>query len=189
VRALREALGADVALMVDVNQQWDRTTALRMGRALEELELAWIEEPLDAHDLDGHAALAAQLVTPVGSGEMLASAADACAFVERGAVDVIMHDAPRIGGITPFLQVAEAARRRGLVLAPHFVMELHIHLAAAYEHVAWVEHFEWLEPLFEERLEISGGCIQVPTRLGLGLSLSERVAGWTLTSDAFGRRG
>ena len=49
--------------MVDVNQQWDRTTALRMGRALEELELAWIEEPLDAHDLDGHAALAAQLVT------------------------------------------------------------------------------------------------------------------------------
>ena len=189
VRALREALGADVALMVDVNQQWDRTTALRMGRALEELELAWIEEPLDAHDLDGHAALAAQLVTPVGSGEMLASAADACAFVERGAVDVIMHDAPRIGGITPFLQVAEAARRRGLVLAPHFVMELHIHLAAAYEHVAWVEHFEWLEPLFEERLEISGGCIQVPTRLGLGLSLSERVAGWTLASDAFGRRG
>ena len=69
-----------------------------------------------------------------------------------------MHDAPRIGGITPFLQVAEAARRRGLVLAPHFVMELHIHLAAAYEHVAWVEHFEWLEPLFEERLEISGAA-------------------------------
>ena len=85
--------------------------------------------------------------------------------------------------------MAEAARRRGLVLAPHFVMELHIHLAAAYEHVAWVEHFEWLEPLFEERLEISGGCIQVPTQLGLGLSLSERVAGWTLASDAFGRRG
>jgi len=175
--------------MVDVNQQWDRTTAARMGRALEEFDLTWIEEPLDAHDLEGHAALAAQLITPVGTGEMLGSAAEACAFVERGAVDVIMHDAPRIGGFTPFLQVAEAARRRGIVMAPHFVMELHIHLAAAYEHATWVEHFEWLEPLFQERLEIRDGCMQVPARPGLGLSLSEQVAGWTLASDAFGQRG
>lgn len=188
VRALRHALGDEVAVMVDVNQQWDRTTALRMGRALEELNLTWIEEPLDAHDLEGHAALSAQLVTPVGSGEMLSSAAEACAYVERGAVDVIMHDAPRVGGITPFLQVAEMARRHGLVMAPHFVMELHIHLAAAYEHATWVEHFEWLEPLFNERLEIRGGCMQVPMRAGLGLSLSERVAGWTVAQDAFGVR-
>ena len=137
--------------MVDVNQQWDRTTALRMGRALEELELAWIEEPLDAHDLDSHAALAAQLVTPVGSGEMLASAADAC-FVERGAVDVIMRR-PRIGGITPFLQVAEAARRWCWRRISSWSC---ISTAAAYEHVAWVEHFEWLEPLL--RLEISGAA-------------------------------
>ena len=188
VQALRRALGDDVALMVDVNQQWDRTTALRMGKALEELNLVWIEEPLDAHDLAGHAALSAQLVTPVGSGEMLSSAAEACAYVEQGAVDVIMHDAPRVGGITPFLQVAEAARRRGMVMAPHFVMEIHIHLAAAYEHATWVEHFEWLEPLFEERLQIADGCMQVPMRPGLGLTLSERVGGWTLAQQAFGQR-
>lgn len=188
VAALRRALGDGVALMVDANQQWDRSSALRMGRALEQYQLEWIEEPLDAHDLEGHAALAAQLVTPVGSGEMLASAAEACAYVERGAVDVIMHDAPRIGGITPFLQVAEAARRRGLIMAPHFVMEIHIHLAAAYEQRTWVEHFEWLEPLFEERLEIRDGCMRVPTRPGLGLSLSERVAGWTVARCECGRR-
>lgn len=128
---MRQALGDKVALMVDVNQQWGRNRALRAGRALEELNLEWIEEPLDAHDLEGHASLSAQLVTPVGSGEMLSSAAEACAYVERGAVDVIMHDAPRVGGITPFLQVAETARRHGLVMAPHFLMEIHIHLAAA----------------------------------------------------------
>lgn len=189
VQALRRALGDDVALMVDVNQQWDRTTALRMGKALEELNLVWIEEPLDAHDLAGHAALSAQLVTPVGSGEMLSSAAEACAYIEQGAVDVIMHDAPRVGGITPFLQVAEAARRRGMVMAPHFVMEIHIHLAAAYEHATWVEHFEWLEPLFEERLQIADGCMQVPMGPGLGLTLSERVAGWTVQQAEIGQRG
>lgn len=188
-RALRSALGDEVALMVDVNQQWDRTRALRAGRALEELNLEWIEEPLDAHDLEGHAGLSAQLVTPVGSGEMLSSAAEACAYVERGAVDVIMHDAPRVGGITPFLQVAEVARRHGLVMAPHFVMEIHIHLAAAYEHRTWVEHFEWLEPLFEERLQIRDGCMQVPTRPGLGLTLSEQVEGWTLARWSCGKGG
>lgn len=187
-RALRDALGDGAALMVDANQQWDRTRALRAGRAMEELNLEWIEEPLDAHDVEGHASLSAQLVTPVGSGEMLSSAAEACAYIEAGAVDVIMHDAPRVGGITPFLQVAEAARRRGLVMAPHFVMEIHIHLAAAYEHRTWVEHFEWLEPLFEERLQIRDGCMQVPTAPGLGLTLSEQVDGWTAARWSCGVR-
>ncbi|MGE8495912.1 MAG: L-talarate/galactarate dehydratase [Pseudomonas sp.] len=189
VSALRQALGDDVALMVDANQQWDLTSALRMGKALEEQRLEWIEEPLDAHDIDGHAALSAQLITPVGSGEMLSSATDACAFIDRNAVDVIMPDAPRVGGITPFLQVAEAARRKRLCMAPHFVMEIHIHLAAAYEHRTWVEHFEWLEPLFNERLEIRDGCMQVPVRPGLGLSLSEQVEGWTVARWSSGERG
>lgn len=188
VAALRMRLGEKVPLMVDANQQWDRTTALRMGRALEQYQLEWIEEPLDAHDLAGHAALAAQLDTPIGSGEMLTSAAEVTAYVESGAVDVIMHDAPRIGGITPFLKVASLAESRGLVMAPHFVMEIHLHLAAAYEHQTWVEHFEWLEPLFEERLEIRDGCMRVPTRPGLGLSLSERVASWTVARWECGRR-
>ena len=58
VRAVREHLGDDVPLMVDANQQWDRPTAQRVGRALEEFGLVWIEEPLDAYDAEGHAALA-----------------------------------------------------------------------------------------------------------------------------------
>ena len=55
---MREHLGDDVPLMVDANQQWDRPTAQRMGRVLEEFGLVWIEEPLDAYDAEGHAALA-----------------------------------------------------------------------------------------------------------------------------------
>jgi L-alanine-DL-glutamate epimerase-like enolase superfamily enzyme len=188
VEALRKQLGEQVPLMVDVNQQWDRSTALRMGRALEQYQLEWIEEPLDAHDLAGHAALAAQLDTPIGSGEMLTSAAEVTAYVESGAVDVIMHDAPRIGGITPFLKVANLAESRGMIMAPHFVMEIHLHLAAAYEHQTWVEHFEWLEPLFNERLDIRDGKMLVPDRPGLGLTLHEQIAGWTLAQTEIGKR-
>ena len=189
VEAMRKHLGDEVPLMVDVNQQWDRITALRMGRVLEQYQLEWIEEPLDAHDVAGHAALAAQLDTPIGTGEMLTSAAEALGYVDTGAVDVIMHDAPRMGGITPFLKVARAAEQRGMIMAPHFVMEIHLHLAAAYEHSTWVEHFEWLEPAFNERLEIRDGHMLVPDRPGLGLSLHERVAGWTLATIEIGKRG
>nr|WP_298145025.1 mandelate racemase/muconate lactonizing enzyme family protein [uncultured Pseudomonas sp.] len=188
VEALRNCLGEQVPLMVDVNQQWDRTTALRMGRALEQYQLEWIEEPLDAYDVAGHAALAGQLDTPIGSGEMLCSAAEVMAYVEGGAVDVLMHDAPRIGGITPFLKVANLADTRGMILAPHFVMEIHLHLAAAYAHATWVEHFEWLEPAFNERLEIRDGKMRVPDRPGLGLTLHERLAGWTLAQSEIGKR-
>lgn len=189
VEAMRKHLGDEVPLMVDVNQQWDRITALRMGRVLEQYQLEWIEEPLDAHDVAGHAALAAQLDTPIGTGEMLTSAAEALGYVDTGAVDVIMHDAPRMGGITPFLKVARAAEQRGMIMAPHFVMEIHLHLAATYEHSTWVEHFEWLEPAFNERLEIRDGHMLVPDRPGLGLSLHERVAGWTLAKIEIGKRG
>src|SRR3954469_772526 len=73
VRAVREHIGEAVPFMVDANQQWDRPTAMRVGRALEEFDLVWIEEPLDAYDAQGHAQLAAALDTSIATGEMLSS--------------------------------------------------------------------------------------------------------------------
>ncbi|EPC5536497.1 mandelate racemase/muconate lactonizing enzyme family protein [Salmonella enterica] len=188
VDAIRKALGDNTPLMVDVNQQWDRTTALRMGMAMEQYNLQWIEEPLDAYDVDGHRMLSSNLVTPVGTGEMLTSAGEVAEYIRQGAVDLVMHDAPRIGGITPFLKVQQMAEDHGLMMAPHFVMEIHLHLAAAYAHETWVEHFEWLEPVFNERLEIRDGQMIVPTRPGLGLSLHEQTTAWTVASFETGKR-
>ncbi|EMM4932041.1 TPA: L-talarate/galactarate dehydratase [Salmonella enterica] len=188
VDAIRKALGDDTPLMVDVNQQWDRTTALRMGMAMEQYNLQWIEEPLDAYDVDGHRMLSSNLVTPVGTGEMLTSAGEVAEYIRQGAVDLVMHDAPRIGGITPFLKVQQMAEDHGLMMAPHFVMEIHLHLAAAYAHETRVEHFEWLEPVFNERLEIRDGQMIVPTRPGLGLSLHEQTTAWTVASFETGKR-
>ena len=180
VHKVRDALGESVPLMIDANQQWDRATALRFGRAMEPLGLVWIEEPLDAYDVEGHASLAAALDTPIASGEMLVSAAEHSALIEARAVDVVQPDAPRVGGITPFLRVMALADHRHLSLAPHFAMEIHLHLAAAYPGPTWVEHFEWLEPLFNERLEIRDGRMLIPDRPGLGLSLSDQAAEWTV---------
>ncbi|MFF0945851.1 mandelate racemase/muconate lactonizing enzyme family protein [Kocuria sp. CPCC 205300] len=186
VAGVREHIGTGVPLMVDANQQWDRATALRMGRRLEEFDLTWIEEPLDAYDTEGHARLTAALDTPIATGEMLASVAEHVRLIEARSCDIIQPDAPRVGGITQFLRLAALADQRGLDLAPHFAMEIHLHLAAAYPREPWVEHFDWLDPLFEERLETRDGRMLVPARPGLGITLSEQARAWTTGTIGFG---
>jgi L-talarate/galactarate dehydratase len=188
VATVRKHLGDDFPLMVDANQQWDRPTAQRMCRRFEEFNLIWIEEPLDCYDAEGHAALAQQFDTPIATGEMLTSVAEHAEFIKLRGADFLMPDAPRVGGITPYLKVAAMAEQAGLMLAPHFAMELHVHLAAAYPTEPWVEHFEWREPLFNERLETRDGRMLVPTRPGLGLSLSEQVKAWTAQVAEVGTR-
>ncbi|MEK8170087.1 enolase C-terminal domain-like protein [Streptomyces sp. M19] len=81
------------------------------------------------------------------------------------------------------------ADHKGRDLAPHFAMEIHVHLSAAYPRTAWVEHFEWLEPMFNERLEVRDGRMAIPARAGLGLSLSEQAAAWTTEAARFGATG
>ena len=188
VAAVRKHLGHSVPLMVDANQQWNRPTAQRMCRTFEPFDLVWIEEPLDAYDHEGHAALAAMFDTPIATGEMLTSAAEHADLIRHRAADYLMPDAPRLGGITPFLKVAAQADQAGLMLGPHFAMELHVHLGAAYPREPWVEHFDWLEPLFNERLEIKDGRMLVPTRPGLGVSLSEQAVAWTRDVAEIGKR-
>lgn len=178
VRAVRSHVGDQVPMMVDANQQWDYTTALRAGHQLDELGLVWLEEPLSAYDYEGHARLAERLRTPVASGEMLSSVAECAELVKQRSVTYVQADAPRVGGITPFLKIATLADLARLKLAPHFVMEIHIHLGCAYPQEAWVEHIEWLEPAFNERLQIRDGRMLLPDRPGLGFSLSEQALRW-----------
>jgi L-alanine-DL-glutamate epimerase-like enolase superfamily enzyme len=178
VAAVRKHVGDAVPMMVDANQQWDFTTAVRAGRQLDAFDLVWLEEPLSAYDYRGHAELGARLDTPIATGEMLSSVAECAELIRHHSVTFLQADAPRVGGITPFLKIANLADLARLKLAPHFVMEIHIHLACAYPHEAWVEHIEWLEPAFNERVEIRDGRMLLPQRPGLGFSLSEQAAQW-----------
>jgi L-talarate/galactarate dehydratase len=84
------------------------------------------------------------------------------------------------GGITQFLKLAALADHANLQVAPHFAMEIPVHLAAAYPHEPWVEHFDWLYPLFNERLETSGGRMHLSDRPGLGVTLTEQARAWTV---------
>ena len=185
VSAVREHIGV-APLMVDANQQWDRATALRMGRTLDELGLVWIEEPLDAYDVEGHARLTRTLDTPIATGEMLSSVAEHRALIDARACDIVQPDAPRVGGITQFMRLLTLADEAGLDIAPHFAMEIHLHLAACYPRETWVEHFDWLDPLFNERLETKEGRMIVPDRPGLGITLSDQARAWTVETVTIG---
>jgi L-alanine-DL-glutamate epimerase-like enolase superfamily enzyme len=90
-----------------------------------------------------------------------------------------------VGGITPFLKIMAMGEFKQRKLAPHFAMEIHLHLAAAYPREPWVEHFEWLNPLFNERLETVDGRMLVPDRPGLGFTTSEQCARWTVDKCEF----
>lgn len=185
VEAVRKHVGDAVPIMVDANQQWDYATALRAGRALDAFRLTWLEEPLSAFDYQGHARLAERLDTPIATGEMLSSVEEHAQLIDRNAVTFVQADVPRVGGVTPFLKIMAHAERKRLSLAPHFVMEIHVHMAAAYPHATWVEHIEWLEPAFNERLEIKDGHMLLPTRPGLGFSLSDAAEQWLLERARF----
>jgi L-alanine-DL-glutamate epimerase-like enolase superfamily enzyme len=173
VKAVRDAIGPDVALMIDVNQGWDPTYAIRIGRHLEQFELTWLEEPTQHDDLVGHAQIAAALDTPIASGEKLYSPQGFREAIEARAFDIAMPDVERIGGVTGWMRTAALAEAWNLPVCSHLFPEVSLHLMAASPTGAWLEHLPWTAPLFQESLEIVDGMVIVPTRPGLGFTWDE----------------
>ena len=167
--AVRAALGPGVALMVDANQSLTAPDAIRLARLLEPLDLGWLEEPLPADDLDGHARLAAATSIPLAVGESLYSTGQFAQYIQRGAVGVVQADAARIGGITPWLKAAHLAEAHNLPVCPHFLMELHVSLCAAVPNGRYVEYIPQLTAITSSRLAVEDGMALVPETAGLGI--------------------
>ena len=120
---VREVAGR-LPVMVDANQGWDIGKAARAINAFEPLAPHWIEEPLLADDIDGHARLRRLVRSPIAIGENVYTIQQFNQFLARGACDFVQADVVRVGGITPYLEIAALARAWGVPLAPHFMMEL-----------------------------------------------------------------
>lgn len=170
--AVRRAVGDGFEIMVDANQCFTLSEALRRAAAYAELGIAWFEEPLPADDLDGHARLAAASAVPIAVGESLYSPGQFADYVQRGAASILQVDVARIGGITPWLKVAHLAECRNLAVAPHFLMELHASLTAATPAAKWVEYIPQLDAVASSRLAIEDGHAVAPDVPGLGIEWS-----------------
>jgi L-alanine-DL-glutamate epimerase-like enolase superfamily enzyme len=167
--AVRQAVGDAFEIMVDANQCFTLSEALRRAKAYEALGIAWFEEPLPADDIAGHARLAASTSVPIAVGESLYSPSQFAAYIQQGACSIVQVDVARIGGITPWLKVAHLAECHNLAVAPHFLMELHASLTAAVPSAAWVEYIPQLDAVVSSRLVIEGGCAVAPEAAGLGI--------------------
>jgi len=168
--AVRDAIGPDILLMADANQGLDAAHALRLGRALEPLNLGWFEEPVPAYDVAGHAALAAALDTPVATGETEYTRYGFRPLIEAKAADVLMPDLGRVGGVTEFVRVAHMAQAWDLPVSPHLYSEPSLQLCGALQNCAMLEYMPWSAPLFGEQIALKDGLAQIPDRPGLGFA-------------------
>jgi L-alanine-DL-glutamate epimerase-like enolase superfamily enzyme len=173
VNAVREAVGFDVDLMYDVNQTWSVPRAIRAARALEEFELFWIEDPTAMHDIAGQAAIAEAVETPICSGEYHYDSPSLLRLLQARAVDYLMVDLLRMGGITHFRKVAALANAFGVPIASHLVPEIFAHCIAAIPNGLMVEGMPWTEPLFQDLPRLQDGQIVLSERAGHGLRLDE----------------
>ncbi|MET0359092.1 MAG: mandelate racemase/muconate lactonizing enzyme family protein [Pararhizobium sp.] len=168
--AMRKALGDGFEIMTDCNQGFTVDEAIRRAERLKELDLAWIEEPLPADDLDGHIRLTRSTATPIAVGESIYSIRHFREYMQKGACSIVQVDVARIGGITPWLKVAHAAEAFDIPVCPHFLMELHVSLVCAVPNGRYVEYIPQLDDLTTKGMEIRDGRAMAPSEPGLGIA-------------------
>lgn len=168
--AVRLAVGPTFDVMVDANQSLTQPEATRRAHLLEPLDLGWLEEPLPADDVAGHERLARSTSIPIAVGESIYSIGQFAEYVARGAAGIVQVDVARIGGITPWLKVAHLAEAHNVKVCPHFLMELHVSLAAAVPNGAYVEYIPQLRAITHGEIAIEHGEAVAPDTPGLGIA-------------------
>lgn len=173
VKQLREAVGPKIDLMVDLNQALTPKQAIRLGHALQEFNLEWIEEPVSANDLRGHAQVTRALQTAVASGETEYTRFGMQDMIAHQACDILMPDLQRIGGLSEMLRVAAIASAHHLPISTHIFTEHSLSIAGSAANCISVEHIPWFTELFNEEMILENGDILIPQRPGTGFSFNQ----------------
>ena len=188
-RAVRETIGPDVDLLIDVQNQWREVgQAVETIRAIEEFRPFFIEAPLPADNLDGYARLADTVDTRIAVGDWgFSTRFEFEEIMDRGRVDVVQPSSVRSGGMREITRIAEAAFRRGLLCVPHAWCHMvgvaaEIHLAAVLPNMPYIEtpmaypDSPIISELLDPKPELDeNGQFEVPKRPGLGFELNEDV--------------
>lgn len=173
IRAVRDAVGSDVSLMVDFNQGLTRGDALHLCHALDDHGIYWFEEPLAYDDLAGYAELARELRTPIQLGENFYGPRAMYDAIQAGACDYVMPDAGRIGGVTGWLRAMAVAEAAGIEMSSHLYPEVSGHLLRVTPTAHWLEWCDWTAPILQTAVAIRDGCLMVSERPGLGITWDE----------------
>jgi mandelate racemase len=173
VRAVRQRIGDGIDLMVDYNQVLSVEQALERGRALDDENIFWLEEPIRHDDYAGCATLARALKTPIQIGENFSLPTAMKTAIAASAADYVMPDLERIGGVTGWRQASALAAAHRIAMSSHLFPEVSAHLLAATPTCHFLEYVDWADALVQEPLRIVDGCAVVPDRPGNGLVWDE----------------
>lgn len=178
VEAVRKAIGEDVLLMVDANQIWDLMQASMAARLLEEFNLSWLEEPLHPDDIRSHQLLSERTDIPIALGEHVYTTQAFRDYLESDAVDLIQVDVCRIGGITPWLEVAAMANACSIRVCPHAgdLMQVHQHLVKAIPNSWLLEVIPiWEVGPFKHQIRLQEGKCLTPAEPGASTDFTDKA--------------
>jgi L-alanine-DL-glutamate epimerase-like enolase superfamily enzyme len=167
--AVRSAVGSDVKLMIDANERLDLTNALWLGERLSQFDIHWFEEPLPSGNVDAYRRLREALPVAIAVGEHVSSVREFVPYVTAGAADVLNGDVCIMGGVSEMLRLVHLAEAHGLGVAPHFMTELHVQIAATLPATPYLEYYPFMDELLMTRLEVVDGEIVVPDAPGHGV--------------------
>ena len=177
---IREVIGSDKDLMVDVNRAWDLPTAIEGARLLEPLHPRWLEEPVRWADDRRELKLLAQTTRiPLSAGESELTSYGCRALLEEHAIQILQFDCTMMGGFTEGRKLSALCELNSVRVAPHHDCFIHAHIVAASPAVLIVESFTDPErdplqaELFEDPPAIVNGVLKLKEQPGLGLTLSE----------------
>lgn len=175
--ALREAGGGGLRIAADGNQQWSAKSAIRWAHAMQDLQLAWLEEPVPAADHQAHAQVRQAIPMDLATGETLFGLAEAHRALRAGACDILMPNLQRVAGITGWRKLAAAAELAGVRMAGHVHPEFQLHLLCASGAVDGrepvLELWSGWPWLWQEGIEWRDGMARPSERPGHGFTLDE----------------
>lgn len=185
VEAVRDAVGPDVEIFIEMHGRFTAAQAVALARDLERYAPGWIEEPVPPDQSAALAHVAARTTIPIATGERLHTRAAFRDLFALGAADIIQADLTHCGGILETKKIAAQAETHGLLMAPHNVgasvsTAAALHLAACTPNVKIQEYFnDFAEPFVKASAaglpEVVDGCFPLPTGPGLGVQLQEDV--------------
>lgn len=175
VRAMRSAVGPDVALMVDYNQSLTPAEARIRLRALDAEGLAWVEEPVIANDYAGYVQLAQRATTPLQAGENWWGPMDFRHAFNAGVRDNVMPDVMKCGGVTGWLAVSAMAQVYGAGVSSHLFPEVSAQLLAATPTASWLEYADWWNPVLRDPLLLKEGKTSIEGVIGTGVEFDEQA--------------
>lgn len=170
IRAMRAAVGPDVEIMVDYNQSLSPTEAQRRLHVLDDEGLAWIEEPVAAHDHAALARLAATARTPLQAGENWWGPLEFRQALDAGARDHLMPDAMKCGGVTGWMRIAALAQAHGIPVSSHLWPEVSAQLLAATATAHRLEYADWWNPVLQRPLLLEKGNAVLDESPGSGIA-------------------